>query len=192
MPPRPVSLRLSRSLNSAARDQVISVLQGLPELTGRPIGVCALPRLTAYRGLLLSGSSTGRGIPVHAASFIPKREIVLETALLRRPRALRLIMVHEIFHFVWASLGNPRRREFTALLQIEVTGRARGELGDSSLLQKDLLPGSWRDYVCESFCDTAGWLYAGVSSSQAFTLAARWRKRRQEWFELTFGQRRSC
>jgi len=125
------------------------------------------------------------GTPVHAATFIRRREIILETQLTRKPSLLRLITVHEIFHFVWARLGNPARRSYTALLKAEAAARARGELGESSSVKKT--PACTPDYVCESFCDTAAWLYAGVHHSPDFTLAARWRNFRRSWFEDTFG-----
>jgi hypothetical protein len=118
---------------------------------------------------------------VHAAAFIRRREIVLETQLTRKPGDLRLITVHEIFHLVWARLGNPARRTWAVLLEAEAAAQARGELGESSSLKKS--PG----YVCESFCDTAAWLYSGVRRSPHFTLAERWRSRRRAWFEHTFG-----
>jgi len=106
---------------------------------------------------------------------------------------LRLIAVHEIFHFVWARLGNTARREFAALLEAERAGRARGELGESSCHAKSLLnEASWLDYVCEGFCDTAAWLYAGVKRHREFKLGRRWRDRRKQWFERTFAQARTC
>jgi hypothetical protein len=94
---------------------------------------------------------------------------------------LRLITVHEIFHFAWARLGNSARRAWAALVEAEVAAHARGELGESSSLKNS------PDYVCESFCDTAAWLYSGVRRSPHFTLVERWRSRRRAWFEHTFG-----
>jgi len=172
----------------------------LPELTGSPISIYAQPRLTAHRGELLSRSGE-RGTPVHAGSFIRKREIVLERELLFKPRTLRLILVHEIFHFVWSRLRNGGRREFEGLLASERKHRARGELGESSAVKKSRLPwkGSafdsprqWRDYVCESFCDTAAWLYAGVKDDRVFTLAKRWRAARKSWFDAAFAGCSKC
>jgi hypothetical protein len=122
---------------------------------------------------------------VHAATFIRSRKIVLETQLTRNPGALRLITVHEIFHFVWTRLGNTSRRSYAALLKAELAARARGELGESSILKKS--PARTSDYICESFCDTAAWLYAGVRRSPHFTLAARWSERRRAWFEHAMG-----
>jgi hypothetical protein len=40
----------------------------------------------------------------------------------------------------------------------------------------------WREYCCESFCDTAAWLYSGVQVHSEFTLAGRYRHRRRVWF----------
>jgi hypothetical protein len=158
-------------------------LIGLPPLTGSPIHVRALPELTAHRGKLLS-SAPGRGTPVHAASFIRRREIILEYELLGKP-SLPIILVHEIFHFVWARLANLTRASFTALLEEEFRGKARGELGESAAVRKEVDRHS-RDYICESFCDTAAWLYAPPAAREHITLAARWRTRRKLWFEANF------
>jgi hypothetical protein len=156
----------------------------LPALVGAPVSIQILPHLTAHRGKLLSGSPQ-RGVPVHAATFLRRREIVLETQLTRNPGDLQLIVVHEIFHFAWARLGNSARRAWVALLEAEAAARACGELGESSSVNKS--PECTPDYVCESFCDTAAWLYSGVRRSPHFTLAERWRARRRAWFEDTFG-----
>jgi len=136
--------------------------------------------LKAHRGRLLSGLDEP-GKPVHAASFIRRRHIVLESQLLARPRKVKLILIHEIFHFVWVRLGNNRRAGFAALIQTELAHGARGELGESAEAAKQ---GDLKNYICESFCDTAAWLYSGVKSSPEFTLAARWRQKRKSWFDL--------
>jgi hypothetical protein len=162
---------------------------GLPAVTGSPICVRALPQLTAHRGKLLSATPE-RGKPVHAASFIRRREIVLEYELLAKPM-LPPIMVHEIFHFVWARMGNGRRASYTALLAEEWRSKARGELGESSAVWKQTVRLS-RDYVCESFCDTAAWLYAPGVERWRSTLGRRWRARRKAWFEETFVGPISC
>jgi hypothetical protein len=124
----------------------------------------------------------------------------LETELLSRPHLLRLIVLHELFHFVWARLGNRRRQEFAEVLDRELQGRARGELGESSEVQKErfLRSGSsrnspaWRDYVCESFCDTAAWLYSGRRRNSECRLAVRWRDRRECWFCAAFATGIRC
>jgi hypothetical protein len=83
--------------------------------------------------------------------------------------------------------------EYAALLRVELARGARGELGESASLKKSLLEKAlWRDYVCESFCDTAAWLYAGVKRHPQFTLARRWTERRRAWFELTFARLHKC
>ncbi len=152
-----------------------------------------LPALSAGSRKLYSNRDHGQ--PVHAASFIRRREIVLDQELKRRPRELARILTHELFHFAWVRLGNRHRRSYEALLRREWRQRARGELGWSAESRKSLLSHSpraaalhpkWRDYLCESFCDTAAWLYSGVHSHREFTLAARHSRRRAEWFRATF------
>jgi hypothetical protein len=167
----------------------------LPDLSGNPIRVSTLPQLTASRRQLLS-RSPHRGTAVHAASFIRERRIVVDTRLLRHPRQLRLILVHELFHFVWARLSNVKRAAFAALLETELSAGARGELGESAEVKKSARPvvGStaWRDYVCESFCDTAACIYAGLKAHPAFTLGKRWTARRRAWFNQSFSIPHRC
>ena len=144
--------------------------------------------MTAHRGALLSKG--GRGRPVYAASFLRERRVVLEDSLTRRSSHLRLILIHEILHFAWWRLGNARRTDFSTLLAEECAARARGELGESSLVAKDAyLSGGgegksrlWRDYVCESFCDTGAWILSEIKDHDSFQLAARWKTRRAAWF----------
>ena len=170
-----------------ARLWIDNFLRGLP-FYGSPIHLEFLPALTAHRGALLSKG--GRGRPVYAASFLRERRVVLEDSLTRDPPRLRLIFTHEVLHFAWWRLGNTRRTDFGALLTEECAARPRGELGESSLVAKDAyLSGSgegkprlWRDYVCESFCDTGAWLFSGVEDHDSFQLAARWKSRRAAWF----------
>jgi len=138
---------------------------------------------------LLSGR-LDRGTPVHAASFIRRREIVLETALLQK-HDLPLILVHELFHFVWVRLGNTKRAEYAALLAEELRLGARGELGESSAVRKEIAVSS-RDYVCESFCDTAAWLYAPSSKSRPVRLALRWQNKRKDWFSASLKAPLKC
>jgi len=165
----------------------------LPALQGRAIRLRFLPDLRA--GSRKVYSQRPHGQPVHAASFIRKRKIILDQELQRRHNELARIVVHELFHFVWVRLGNPVRRSYLALLKQEWKERARGELGWSAELRKARLrkparsgrrAGQWRDYACESFCDTAAWLYSGVRRHPEFKLAAGHRKRRVEWFRATF------
>ena len=125
-----------------------------------------------------------------AGSFLRKREVILDSELLKDPVERARILVHELFHFVWLRLGNPDRASWRALLDLELATRARGELGWSSEWRKRTLPlGSMRDYVCESFCDTAAFLYAAIGDHDEFTLARRWCEKRRAWFKATIETR---
>jgi hypothetical protein len=189
-------LRPSPRLSARARSAIYKALLGLPELTGSPISISVQPKLTAWRGKLLSGSQK-RGAPVHAASFVRARRVVLGQELFQHSAPLRLMVVHELFHFVWPRLNNRARRAFELLLQAELQSGARGELGESSAVKKRNVVGhqsrrAWRDYVCESFCDTAAWLYSGLAEHSEFSLRTRWRNRRRLWFESYFDRVRPC
>lgn len=163
-------------------------LQSLPPLDGKPIRIILKPDLYAYRGKLLSEGD--RGTPVHAASFLRRRETVLGSELTGNAAEFARILLHEIFHFVWLRTGNPARRSFEALLAEELRRHARGEMGWSAAISKkrfssrDLRNRSrlWREYVCESFCDTAAWRYAGIRRHPEFTLAPVFRRARRAWF----------
>jgi len=116
--------------------------------------------------------------------------MVLDRALLKRPGELRRILIHELFHFAWAHLGNARRAGYEEVVRRERKARARGELGWSAEMRKSRLEDGkgrcWREYVCESFCDTGAWMYAGVKRHDEYTLAARFRRRRAAWFTEMF------
>jgi len=165
----------------------------LASLEGRSVGLRFVPALTADRRRLYSNRPHGQ--PVHAGSFIRKRQIVLDQELERQPRELARVLVHELFHFAWVRLGNPLRRSYEALVREEWNKRARGELGWSAESRKLAIlktslhladSPSWRDYLCESFCDSAAWIYSGVRRHPEYTLAARHRNRRAEWFKAAF------
>jgi len=151
----------------------------LPHIDGRPI------RLEIRRGL-----ADRRGA-VHAGALIRKRRIVFDAETAADPQEFARIFVHEVFHFVWLRLGNPRRWSYEALLREEMRGRARGELGWSAEWRKRALAARdaarrtrrWREYVCESFCDTAAWIFSGVPAHGEYTLARRFRQRRRQWFQ---------
>lgn len=122
---------------------------------------------------------------MYAASFIRQRRIVLETALLSSPKTLQFIFIHEVFHFAWVRLGNAARREYSRLLTNELQHRARGELGESSAVKKAELrfqPELWRDYLCESFCDSAAYIFAGDTVHEGAKLGRAWTALRREWF----------
>jgi hypothetical protein len=149
-------------------------LRRLPPLAGRPIRIHRQPGLRDRRGA------------VHAGSFLRERRIAFDC----RPSEFPRIFVHEVFHFVWLRLGNPRRRSFEALLAAEHAAHARGDLGWSAEWRKQALRLSdvrrrtrrWREYCCESFCDSAAWLFSGRRRHPEFTLSARFRARRRCWF----------
>jgi hypothetical protein len=127
-----------------------------------------------------------RGREAHAGSFLRARSIGFNCTAREFPR----ICVHELFHFAWVRLGNPRRHSYEDILRREHAAGARGELGWSAEWRKEKLTAEdvhrrsrrWFEYCCESFCDTAAWLYAGVRDHEEFTLAGRYRYRRQGWF----------
>ena|SRR5947209_4526090 len=183
-------LRLNLKVGREARKLIHDTICGLPDLFGSPICIRTLPELTVWRGALLTGEPYGTA--VHAASFIRRREIVLEDELVSRPAEFRLIFAHELFHFVWARLGNRIRTDFSSLLQAERKLGATGALGESSDVSRTRIkrqpggsihPRRWADYACESFCDTGAWLYAGPTRSRWFTLARGHRSARRTWFE---------
>jgi len=151
----------------------------LPNMDGRPIRLEIRRQLADRRGA------------VHAGAFLRQRRIVFDAETAADPDEFARIFVHEIFHFVWLRLGNPRRWSYESLLREEMRGRARGELGWSAEWRKRALANRdtgrrtrrWREYVCESFCDTAAWLFAGVEAHREFTLGRRFRIRRRQWFD---------
>jgi hypothetical protein len=155
---------------------------------GRPVRIRLRPSLRAWRGKLLTGE--GPGTAVHAGAFVRKGEIVLDAALLAKPKEAGRILIHELYHFVWTRLSNAARLSYEALVADEIRGGASGELGWSSEWRKNALSAHdvrtrsrrWREYVCESFCDTAAWLSAGGGRHEEFTLPSVSRKRRRAWF----------
>jgi hypothetical protein len=155
--------------------RAIAIANRLPELHGNPIRLQQTPGLRDLRG------------PVHAASFLRERRIAFDCTTAEFPR----IFVHELFHFVWLRAGNPLRWSYENLLAAEFRSRARGELGWSAEWRKAALSARqvhrrarpWRDYCCESFCDTAAWLYSEIGRHPEFTLTQRCRKTRSQWFD---------
>jgi hypothetical protein len=158
---------------------VSRVLRRLPPLGGAPIRIGRMPGLRSRYGAS------------HAGAMLRDRRILIDCAPAEFPR----IFVHEVFHFVWLRTGNAARRSFEQLLASEIEGAASGELGWSAELRKGKLTAAdrghrtrrWREYCCESFCDTAAWLYSGVARHDEFTLAKRCRKFRRQWFARTLG-----
>jgi hypothetical protein len=156
------------------RRAALRILPALPPLTGAPI------RIERARGL-----ADQRG-PVHGGSFLRERRIALNCTRAEFPR----IFVHEVFHFVWLRAGNPLRRSWEDLLAHEQLHGSRGELGWSAEWRRAALSPAdgavrtrkWREYCCESFCDTAAWLYAGKPHPE-YTLTHPARRRRLRWFK---------
>ena len=177
--------RLRSSKKNRSHRPVVS-----PTILGLPIEVTFRPALKAHRGKTLSGK-TARGSEVHGASFLRQRRIVLDAALKNQPRELARILTHELFHFAWLRLGNSKRRSFEDLVRREIEGRIEGELGWSAESMKTALRGEdssrrskrWREYICESFCDSAAWLLAGNGAHEEFTLPLAARRLRRGWFE---------
>jgi hypothetical protein len=150
----------------------------LPPLSGRPI------RVEMRRTLG----------PHSAATSIPRRLILLDAEVLARRGEFERILVHELFHFAWVRLSNEKRWSWEQVLREEFTSRAPGELGWSAEWRKAKLgrtdarrrTARWRRYACESFCDTAAWLYAGLRAHHEFTLPASARRLRRAWFQEYF------
>lgn len=150
----------------------------LPLLAGRPIRVEIRRSLGAHL----------------AAASIPRRLILLDAGVLRNQGDFERILVHEIFHFAWRRMSNATRRSWENLLESEHALQAPGELGWSSEWRKlKLAPADrsqrtppWRRYACESFCDSAAWLFADLPGHPEFTLPARFRRQRKAWFAGTF------
>lgn len=164
------------------------VFARLPELRGRAIDVKYRPRLTAWKGQLLSKSH--KGDAVYAGCFLRKRQIVLDDGMLRTPRVLERIFVHEVFHFVWSRLGKPLRDSWHGVIDAEIVRCANGELGWSAESMKLTVSDEdrttrsrrWKDYVCESFCDTAGWYFGSARRYSEMTLGTEQRAARRLWF----------
>lgn len=97
--------------------------------------------------------------------------------------------MHELFHFIWPRLSNSLRHDYQCLLRGELEAGAKGELGESAAVRKTAFlarSNCWKEYACESFCDTAGWLYARVPRFEEFRLARRWKAERLHWFRERF------
>lgn len=126
--------------------------------------------------------------PHLAATYIPKRLILLDREVLAHPGDFERILIHELFHFAWVRLSNATRLAWEQQLASE---KSKGELGWSAEWRKSKLDPSdakrrspkWRRYARESFCDSAAWLYSDLDRHDEFTLAARARRARKLWFQ---------
>jgi hypothetical protein len=176
-PPVNAGIIVSLFQDEPREKQVRALLRRLPPLTGDPIRLAKISGLRDRHGA------------VHGGAFLRERRIAFDCGCAEFPR----IFVHELFHFVWLRAGNPVRRAYEEVLAAEMRGRARGELGWSAEWRKEavrpvdltLRARVWREYCCESFCDTAAWLYSGIARHEEFTLAMRFRLRRRTWFGAT-------
>ena len=129
-----------------------------------------------------------------AGASIPRRLILLDAAVLARRGEFERILVHELFHFVWVRLPNQKRLAWEQVLARELRERVKGELGWSAEWRKEILTREdprirtpkWRRYACESFCDSAAWMFAGLRVHDEFTLAAPSRRKRRRWFTEQF------
>jgi hypothetical protein len=138
-------------------------------------------RLRAHRGKLEFGP--GPGDEVFAASFLSRREIVFDEALLSHAPDLVNIFAHEIYHFVWRKLSNADRAAWQELLQSE---KRPLHPGLSSRLawnrhRESPTAAKWKHYLCEAFCDSA----AALSSPHS-VLASK----RRAWLERLSQRRR--
>lgn len=155
--------------------------------TGAPVRV-------RYR----AGLYDAAGNPAHAATSIRTREMFLDPALKRDPRQHSRIMLHEYFHFAWVRLGNPRRAAWEEFLRNEWGERARGEAGWSAEWRKQKLSSGdvatrsrrWREYCCESFCDTAAFAFGPGCDRSEVTLSPARCRARKAWFSRNFPDRR--
>jgi hypothetical protein len=150
----------------------------MPQLNGAPISIERSPCLRDRRG------------PVHAGAFLRERRAAFDCTRAEFPR----IFAHELAHFIWLRLGNPLRRSWETL----IVGESHpGELGWSAEWRKSNLTSAdrrrrsrrWREYCCESFCDTAAWFWSGVADHPEFTLNARSRAARRRWFAVSVANR---
>jgi hypothetical protein len=150
------------------------------------------PIKISYRRNLLDTA----GNPADAATFIRGRETILDPELKKNPRRHRRILVHEYFHFVWVRLGNPRRSAWEGFLRAEWDAHVRGEAGWSAEWRKAKLSAQdvaersrrWRDYCCESFCDTGALVSCG--DGREVTLAVSRQRARVAWFRRNLGGRK--
>ena len=153
----------------------------LPRFVGAPIHV----EIRRSLGSHLAGAS------------IPRRVILLDAAVLARHGEFERILIHELFHFAWVRLSNQKRVSWEQVLAGELRKRVKGELGWSAEWRKEILTRAdtrlrtpkWRRYACESFCDSAAWMFAGLRAHDEFTLAGPSRLPRRRWFREQFSVR---
>jgi len=151
----------------------------MPPLAGMPVRIDLVHGLHDQRG------------PVHGGAFLRERRIALDCT----PSEFSRIFVHEVSHFIWLRLGNKARRSFEEVVRREIAAGAPGELGWSAEWRKNALrprdPGArtrrWREYCCESFCDTFSWRYSGAEDHPEFTLGRKILRGRKLWMDRVLG-----
>ena len=117
--------------------------------------------------------------------------------MLRTPRVLERIFVHEVFHFVWSKLNHATRRSWDSLIRAEMENGVRGEFAWSAELAKQrVTPDSmanhtrrWKDYLCESFCDTAAYCFGNTLPHSEMTLDSFTRRSRRAWVSAHLTER---
>lgn len=142
----------------------------------------------AHRGTLPPQLRNGDR-STQAVSYVRERVIVLRQRLFRQRWLGQRLFYHELCHFLWPRLGVRARKRFVQHLR-RARG-LRGELGYSAQYRKSRLPrpgqpgqAAWREYACESFCDTGAYALARAAGSRPalcgveFTLGARRRPAR--------------
>src|SRR5260370_25410300 len=72
-----------------------------------------------------------------AGVSLPRRLVLLDPVVLRQRGDFERIMVHEIFHFVWRRLSNPRRLSWEHVIAAELVRCAAGEPGSSAECRKN-------------------------------------------------------
>lgn len=200
-------IELTPQLHAQERRLLSWWIRRLPESFCKrlpPLKIAVAERLRVHRSQLFvnQNSASGRshsGGHTHAASFIPQRYIIFRRELFRRRVELGRIAYHEFCHFVWPGLGNSKRRLFASLLEQEFREGLAGELGHSSAARKEKLreprraglaasPRAWRDYACESFCDTGSFVLLGkerrARHSEYSLNAAACKRRSRFWSAL--------
>ncbi len=183
-----------RHLRRWIRQLPPAVAERLPRLRVRSAG--EIVRVGQRVVFDTSVKAQGADRTAQAVSYINTRLVVLRRRLFRQHRLGQRLFYHELCHFLWPRLGTPRRRAFDRVLRRELRAGVRGELGYTAALCKQALGrrrsgAPWREYVCESFCDTGAYALlraTGVASrarSVEFTLGRRQRAARLwQWTRL--------
>ena len=154
----------------------------------------------AHRGTLPPQLRNGDR-STQAVSYVREKVIVLRQRLFRQRWLGQRLFYHELCHFLWPRLGVRARKRFVRHLECERARGLRGELGYSAQYRKARLlrntgagakhlfrtifqGQAWREYACESFCDTGAYALARAAGSRPalrsveFTLGARRRPAR--------------